>query len=306
MKNTFFILLALSSLALVSCEDFFSQTVEIDPPPYDKQLSFHLNLTDRDSAVQLVLTRNFGILETVPNSDDYFVNGGSAELYKDGQKWLTLAPASADSGFVLVGELPEPLQSGSTYEIRAAHPDDPMVSAVQTMPADFVVDSARVKRNAISGQFGDEFDLVDVFLKDQPGVRNYYEITIVVNEYYISVDPITGLYDTVYTGQQYTRYVDEYPDPNVEPGFDNGGLLSDQFFDGQAYKFQAKIYSGSNNDLLVRVRNITEEYYRWSRSYQAKYDAEENPFFEPVSVFDNLVDGLGIFSVARERVFEVR
>ncbi|MBK6994814.1 MAG: DUF4249 family protein [Lewinellaceae bacterium] len=54
------------------------------------------------------------------------------------------------------------------------------------------------------------------------------------------------------------------------------------------------------------MRNITEDYYRWSRSYQAKYDADENPLVEPVSVFNNLVDGLGIFSVAREKVFIVQ
>ncbi len=69
MKNILFIL-CISSLALVSCEDFFSQTVEIDPPPYEKQLSFHLNLTDQDTSIRVLLTRNFGILEAVPNYDD--------------------------------------------------------------------------------------------------------------------------------------------------------------------------------------------------------------------------------------------
>jgi hypothetical protein len=297
MKKILFIL-TISSFALTSCEDFFSQTVEIDPPPYTKQLSFHLNLSDQDSTVRMTLGRNFGILETVPNYNDFLVKGGTAELYKDGQKWLTLAPLSNDSSFVLVGNLPQPLQIGSTYEIRAAHPDFPPTSASQTMPNDFMVDSARVKRNAISGQFGDEYDLVDVFLQDQGGVRNYYEFKMTSGYYATSYDPNTGTFDTI-GYYEYPIYPEEFSDPNVAFGVGESGLISDQFFDGQSYKFQVRIYSNSIGMLSIHVRNITEEYYKWSRSYQAKFDAEDNPLVEPVSVFSNLVDGLGIFSVAR-------
>ncbi len=297
--------LALASLTLASCEDFFSQTVEIDPPVYDKQLSFHLNMNDQDSSVQLLLTRNYGILETVTNQDKYLVRNGSAELYKDGQQWLTLQPLSVDSSFVLVGKLPQPLQSGSTYEIRASHPDFPKVSAIQLMPNDFVVDSARVKRNASSGQFGDKLDLVEIFLKDQGGVKNYYEVSLAVRQYYIDFDPITGELDTLFEYEQ-PLYVEDYPDPNVSVGFKEGGLISDQFFDGQSYKFQARVQSYSGNEYTVRVRNVTEAFYNWSRSYYLKLDDGGNPFVEPVSVFNNLVDGLGIFSVAREKRFYVQ
>ncbi len=304
MKNILFFFLTLSTLALVSCEDFFSQTVEIDPPPYTKQLSFHLNLTDRDTSVRLVLTRNFGILETVPNYEDYFVKGGSAEIYKDGQKWVTLAPLSIDSVFVLEGKLPEPLKSGSTYEIRAEHPDYPKVNAIQVMPSDFVVDSARIKRNTSSGQFGDKFDQIEVFLQDQPAVRNYYEVAMTALSYLTSYDPISGTFDTIGV-YEYAVYPEDFSDPNVAFGVKGSGLISDQFFDGQSYKFQARVYSGYG-EYTVRVRNVTEDYYRWSRSYQAKYDAEDNPLVEPVSVFNNLENGLGIFSTAREKVFIVK
>ncbi|MFN0173413.1 MAG: DUF4249 domain-containing protein [Saprospiraceae bacterium] len=303
MKNILFIL-CISSLALVSCEDFFSQTVEIDPPPYEKQLSFHMNLTDQDTSIRVLLTRNFGILETVPYYDDYFVKGGSMELYKDGQKWISLAPLSGDSNFVFVGVFPGPLQSGSTYEVRAEHSDFPKVNATQIMPGDFVVDSARVKRNASSGPDGEQLDLVEVFFQDQPGVRNYYDVAISTLSYYTYYDPNTGMYDTLGL-YQYPIYPEDFTDPNVAFGFKGSGLIGDQFFDGQSYKFQARIY-GSSEAMTVRVRNITEDYYRWSRSYQAKYDADENPLVEPVSVFNNLVDGLGIFSVAREKVFIVQ
>ena len=297
-------ILGLFALTFTACsDDFFSQTIEIDPPPYTKQMSFHLNLSDQDTSISVLLTRNYGILETVPNQEDYFLSGGSMALYKDGQPWLTLTPDSPTSSFLFNGKLPEPLQTGSAYEIRAEHPDYPAVSATQRMPAGFQVDSARVKRNTSSGQFGDKFDLVEVFLKDQPGVRNFYEVTLEGVFFYEQYDPNTGEVDTIY--QRYSVYPESFPDPNIVGGVNSSGLISDQFFDGQSYKFQAQVYASSGTKLLVRVRHITEEYYRWSRSYQEKIDTDGNPLVEPVSVFTNLKDGLGIFAVAREQVFEV-
>lgn len=299
-------LFAFFAVALSACsDDFFSQTVAIDPPAYEKQLSFHLNLVDSDSTVRLVLSRNYGILETVPDISDYFVSGGSAELYQDGQKWLTLTPLSADSSFVLVGKLPQTLHPGSTYEIRAEHPDFPKVSAIQVMPGEFGVDSARLKHNVGSGQFGEKFDLVEVFFNDPPGVRNYYEVKISDLYLNISYDPNTGMLDTIgYT--EYPIYVEDFTDPNVAFGVQGSGLISDQFFEGKSYKLQARISGYDGSRYVVHVRNITEEYYRWSRSYQAKSDAEDNPLIEPISVFNNLTNGLGIFSVAREKVFVVQ
>jgi hypothetical protein len=293
-------------VSMSSCEDFFSQTVEIDPPPYEKQLALHLNLTDRDTTVRLLVSRNYGILETVPDQRDYLITNAQGALYKDGQLWLNLAILSPDSNFMLVGELPEPFQQGSTYEFRVNHPDYPEASASQTMPGDFTVDSVRIKRNAGSGQFGDEFDFIEVFMKDTPGERNFYELALVSVNYSVYYDPTTGLTDT-FGVYEYPYYVEEYSDPNVAYGINYGGLLSDQFFDGQEYKFQARVYSSSSLNTLYRVyvRNVSEAYYKWSRSYQSKIDADDNPLVEPVSIFSNLTNGLGIFSLRKEKEFLV-
>ncbi len=307
MKYFFFILSA--SFLLNACsDDFFSQTVKIDPPEYDKQLSFHLLLDNNDSIIRLTITRNYGILETVQNNQDWYVKGATAELYENGQKWVTFVPLSLDSSFVLTGVLPHPFQTGSTYEIRAAHPDYPTVSAVQLVPNDFQVDSARVRRDAVPGEFGSRLDLLEIFLQDQQGVKNYYEVTILKRYYDYSYDPSTGVYDTIGV-YEYPLGVDAYNDPNVQYGFGNAGLISDQFFEGQSYKFQAR-YDGPNDGfsdstVIVRVRSVTEDYFKWSRSYQANFDVDENPLVEPISVFNNLENGLGIFSIAQEKNFEL-
>ncbi|MBL7806655.1 MAG: DUF4249 domain-containing protein [Saprospiraceae bacterium] len=300
MKNIL-IIFCLSAIALTSCESFFSQTVEIDPPAYDKQLSLHLNLTDRDTAVNLVLSRNYGILEYVDDEEDYYVKGGAVQVLKNGQPWLELHPVNADSSFYFSGILPEPFQIGQTYELRATHPNFPEVRATQVVPGDFQADSARVKRQSASGPFGEQYDLVEVYLKDPAGVKNYYEITMYGIYYWVVQNPNTNELDTLDVGY-YPIFADQYSDPAVQEGYEGGALFSDQFFEGQAYKFQAQVYSNGDLQYFIRIKNVTEDYFKWSRSYQDKRDSEENFLAEPVSVFHNLENGLGIFTVAKERV----
>jgi hypothetical protein len=304
-----FVLLASAALFLQACsEDFFSQTVNIDPPPYSKQLSFHLNLTNEDSLISFAMTRNYGILEDIQRFEDWYVPGATVEIYEDGQKWCTFGPANVDSGYQMTAVLPEDFNPGSTYEIRANHPDFPAARAVQIMPEPLNIDSVSIKYDAVPGEFGDRLNLLEVSIRDQPGVKNYYEVTLFSNSLVVIYNP-DGQTDTLGL-QRYALYVDGYNDPNVVAGFDNGGLLSDQFFDGKTYKFQARFYANSYNvadsTIAVRVRSVTEDYYKWSRSYQAYYDADDNPLVEPISIFHNLENGLGIFSVAQEKNYFIK
>ena len=79
-------------LILSGCsEEFFNQTAEIDPPFYKRQLVLHQLVSDADSFLRVELTRNFGILETVKESN-WYVLGAEIEWWVDGQKIRTLEP----------------------------------------------------------------------------------------------------------------------------------------------------------------------------------------------------------------------
>ncbi len=308
------LLLFFSALVFASCEDAFSTTVNVDPPEYEPQLVFHLLPTDQDSTLRLVLTRNFGLLEVVRNDKNWYVSGATAEWWQNGQKVLTLTPLSGDSNFVYVGKLPQPLQPGDQYEVRVQHPNYPSVRAVQVMPAKFDADSARVKKLAGGGEFNSQYQ-IDFTIRDQPNAANFYEISVFSQQYIIVTifNPSTGMvtYDTLGSAE-YAVYFDEFLDRNTVTGSGNTALISDQLFDGQAYKFQAKFSPSfySSVDTMpaytVRVRNITKDYYQWSRSYYERYENEYNIFSEPVTVFNNLENGLGIFGLATEKVYKTK
>lgn len=308
------IFLFATTVLFSSCEKFFSQVVEIDPPEYEKSLVFHQTISDQDSTIRLILSRNFGILEQVDNTPQWYVSGATVEWWQNGQKILTLTPLSADSGYIYVGTFPAKAQPGQEYEIRVSHPDYAAVRAVQKMPIPIAsLSEVILDRNAGVDSGGSPQSEIEVSFKDEAGVDNYYEILLSGQFSYLEYLGMDGqgnfLYDTVYF--ESNVYFDNTFDPNIEKGVGESVLLTDRFFDGETYKFKGRFYAyggGTTDSIPYKfiIRSVTPEYYYWSKSYYLKDQTDDNPFAEPVSVYNNLENGLGIFGLFSERKFLIQ
>ncbi|MCC6412842.1 MAG: DUF4249 domain-containing protein [Saprospiraceae bacterium] len=297
-------------LLLSACsEDFFNQTVDIDPPEYEKQMVTHVKTGINDTAMDLSVTRNYGVLETVP-PDGWGVSNALVELWEGDQKLRTFSP-EANTNYLYITPLsPGLFQPGHTYTLKISHPEYDTVTAVQTMPYAPAVDSVTYDKAGGVNAFGEELSDIDVYLMDTPGELNYYEIAIFGEYVYV---------DSIYDGSGNLISVDTLvfessfepegsDDANVQPGYNNTLLISDQFFDGKAYKLNARLYrnQGEPTNFAVHVRTLTEDYFLYSISALRKYDSEGIPFVEPVSVHDNLDKGIGIFGLYNETVVRVK
>ena len=313
-----YLIILLSALSLTSCsEDFFSQTVDVDPPAYDKQIVVHEFIGDDDDSLRIEVKRNFGILEN-PSPNDYNVLFATVQWYDNGQLAATLQPRF-EEGWAYVAATGG-LQAGHTYELRAEHADFPAIRAVQVMPAKPEVDSVSWRRNAGIDSEGVALMAFDVYLRDRPGEKNFYEIRVAAAQYYFEYEfDDNGLPVLDSLGQPVILDTLEYyayflnpssaEDPNAEEGIGRGLLITDQLFDGQRYKFSfrgQKIY-GDNGTQQFRlmVRSVTEEYYLYSLSRERQQRAEGNPLAEPVTVYDNIENGIGAFALFAERVYEI-
>jgi hypothetical protein len=309
-------LLALSALAACS-DDFFSQTVDIDPPAYDKQLVVHEFVADTDISLRVELTRNFGILEDVP-SEAWPVPGAVVRWYDNGELALTLTPLP-DSPFVYTAALPQALQAGHTYELRAEHADYPAIRAVQTLPAAPAVDSVVFRATAGIDDDGEELQSVDVYLRDPGGQVDYYELRVAAWQLVIEyeTDPFGNwildslglpIADTI--GFDYRALdPDQAEDPNAREGIGEGLFVSDRHFDGQPYKFAFRMHKEFDPlgppRYRVTVRAVTEAYYQYALSRRRAERADDNPLAEPVTVFDNIEGGIGLFGLFAQRVYEI-
>lgn len=296
------------SIGLASCSgDFFSQTLEVDPPEYEKQFVLHGFGSNLDSTFRISLTQNYGILENVPDSA-WAIPDATVEIYEAGQKKATLAMMADNPEQYAVTVLPGFFQPGETYELRASHPGFPVVTCRQTMPKPVAVDSVRFRQKAGIDPDGIKLSAIDVFLEDEPGVENFYEIKLAyawpVLEF--SHDSLGNLIADTIGYEIYNVTLLDSDDPNAVPSYGDGIAVSDQFFDGLSYKFVAKMYESYSNNYKVYVRAITEEYYLWSVSAKRKYDADDNPLAEPVTTYTNLDAGIGAFGLAHEQVFDIK
>lgn len=87
----------------------------------------------------------------------------------------------------------------------------------------------------------------------------------------------------------------------------DNGLYADLFskpliLQGETiYDFQGKVFlvpgdTFGVNTLHVLLRTVTEEYYDYFYTRDLQASVENNPFAQPVQVFDNIEGGLGIFA----------
>ena len=324
MKNAFQPIIASLFAAIclfegTSCTNFFSQTIDADPPEYEKSLVFHTFTSDRDSFVRVELTRNFGIFDDVRGTKSWYVGGAVAEWWIDGRRegYFRVATDSAtlaDSVVAYEYVLSAPVKAGQRCEIRVSHPDFEPVRAEQTMPSLLYADVPQLKRNvANEPSGGSEIHEVSITIQDTPGEKNYYAFLLRRKERMLT--PIFSGTQVTFDTIEYERsyYFNQETDPNFQQGVNSMVLLPDQFFDGNSYRFVGRFTHYDNGAFnqdsvpyTLIVRKCTEAYYRWSLSYAKQYDAQGNPFIEPILVFSNVENGLGIFGLFSERKFELQ
>lgn len=308
MRATFPMLLMAAFFAACS-GDFFEQTIDLDEPAYERQLVTYTSIGQHDTMWQLGLSRNHGILQSVPDSA-WYVKNAKLEILQGGQPLLSAAPLASNANIYQASIPPGLFQPGQTYEFRASHPDFTTASAFQTMPGPFQVDSVRYRQNGGIDSDGTELSSIDVFLKDAAGEENYYAIEVFTVTIYVYqvFDPATGqlVNDTSYYENRLFPYTVE--DPNAQLTY-SAVLVNDQFFKGLPYKAAFKFYrynGNINTYFKVLVRSVTRDYYQlWLTEY-ARANADDNPLAEPVSVYSNLENGIGVFSLFYEFEFFVQ
>ena len=290
MKNIFFVLSVL--LFLTSCEDFFSTTIKVDPPPHEDQMVIHAYIGDTDSILAISVTKSIGILEN-RNQDTIYVDDATVELFKDGQLLFTfdtLSPDERPLNYFQV--LNEQLGGvGSEFEIRATHPRLGTATAKQMMPTIVPMNDVVFKENA-GVMEGERVDGVELTFNDPSGEKNFYEFSV------YKLDPGGFTYSVSITTN----------DPLVHESIKyDTWLLSDETFDGKEYKITLlEYYNSLDEDMVVVVNNITEDWYHYAKSVRNQLNAEDLGLFaEPVSISTNVDGGLGIFGANIERVYPI-
>jgi hypothetical protein len=215
---------------------------------------------------------------------------------------------------------------GKTYKLEVTHPDFETVYGETTIPTPIPIlsfDTATVITNQEWG--GYENFQAKIKFKDPLGEKNYYRLVYSkfagVSQSYGSSpnDGDSMIYLTNELRGTYINSSDKLLNPSEEDAndflFGSAGnyynLFTDELIDGKEYELSFTVdlmnnyYGGSFKQtkkkgefmrLTITLQSITREAYLYMKSVHANKYYESDFFSEPVQVFTNIENGIGIFA----------
>jgi hypothetical protein len=181
---------------------------------------------------------------------------------------------------------------GSTYFIGVASKNG-FASSSAKMPSQFTGSSKLVLNGGVD-QTGIPSDLILITWNDNGAENNYYKINFY---YYSDLAEEFVLFEFETTDQ--VLLSNETIKTN-----DGGYIFKDDLFNGKTKTLSAVPSFGLTSPTapykyLIQLTNMSEEYYKYLTTLQRYRDAQDfstGLFSEPVVVFNNITNGLGIWA----------
>lgn len=323
MKFKTIILLFLTSHIFVSC---VRDDLEVDIPPQESKIVVNAMIYSGDT-IRANISRSEHILNT--NSLVY-LNDATVKLYRNGIFVENLVNEAYDykykSNFKsALGTKP---QVGEKYQIIVEHPKHKTAtSSIIQMPEkiDIINVDVKIKKSTKNHINVIEYSLK---IKDKTG-KNYYVI-----------EPISTIIDAVKNDgteekkqmPEYKGYISDDPIFEYKDKYSNNNFFfSNNLIEGQEFNVrfsdeELAFYMWSNGDietyniptydeiasnyksykvtLKIKLHSISEDTYKYIKSMRLYSATEGDPFSEPVLIYSNIKDGLGIFGCSSYNYYE--
>ena len=294
MKNNLFIFLF---IALTAC----SKVVEIDVP-FDKPSIVVNSIIQPDTFMTAKLSLSNFILDSKPYYDT--IMDATVEVYEDGN-YLGALNYENDYNYSNHSLYPK---AGSAYELRVAKPGYEMVTAKTTVPKNppqFEI----INIQDITGEYGNTQKELTIKITDIPDT-SYYEFFISQYQYvYLIINNVSVVVDSTLLriGMVTSNLL---VSPDGDSYYSNSFLFDDVLFQNTSITLKITLPNLTYNytlekmppdiNLYISMRVINEDYYKYIVSLEKQQESEWTPFAEPVFVYNNINNGLGIFSSYRE------
>jgi hypothetical protein len=280
-------------LVLSSCEDYLTKTIEFEEVGYEPQIVINAKVKDSIDYMNISISQNVNYANN-SNSEFQLIDGAEVKFFIDGDELAVEDEAfevnnSSDlynhhvkfpSGFDVANK---------EFSMEVSHPDYPTANTVTSINTFPEITNISFEENARTGtDFGYPImqDATTFTIEDRDDGINYYKFGI------------RGDFD----------YNIEVDDPFAVELYFGGLIISDEDFNGSSKEFT--VYSQNlewdESDLTLIITNISESEYKFSDSYSTYQSAQDFGFFsEPVTLFTNIENGLGIFSAEQVQKFPI-
>jgi len=199
-------------------------------------------------------------------------------------------------------------ENGKGYRLEVTVPGYPQLIGEDIVPFPVALETIEMDTIETFGEIDERVYKVEINVgfTDPIGAQDYYHLSL-YNQVLDPVEdkgPISGFDEaTSENGLVPLMPLENAEDnPAVTFHYEDGGILfTDEDFDGQ--KAGLKFYSliSLNNEAKMGkvvgiLRTVSKGYYLYHTSLSRQIANKDRPFVEPISVYSNIEEGLGIFS----------
>lgn len=240
------------------------------------------------------------------SASKYIYDAAAIPLINDAQVTITNSAGNSilltNQGNGIYASLTERPEPGEVYSIEVSHSDYDNVSSSNQLPGEINIAHIDWDQQAIVA--GDFYRRIDISFQDSPD-KDFYMVRVkgifweyIYNEETWEIEDSTLIV-----------YPIEFFSQNA--ALDNSSFkitptsisFTDEIFNGSLFTFDILIddfyFSGEKmkiQSIYISMSKISQEYYWYETSYQAYLSAQYNLFAQPVQVYTNIENGLGIFA----------
>lgn len=306
-KIILFFLLYTLSLSFVSCE----KILDIDIPETDKHLVIN-SFVKPDSLLVLNVSKSMSVLDDgdIPYPDDVVI-----KLYEDNnfiENLKSVGNGNFTSSVILNQE--------RSYKIVADYPGLPGISADCNFPEKVLIKSVDTSTVEISnsdpyGEYKQTQLNLKIKISDPEKDDNYYMLAISIDQpvYDYNKPDTTGTpviigYEPQYIWFEGSEFIFDYDYFTISGIF--GQTFTDGIFNGKDFSIDVGIdisnmsETSSTPKIKVVLLSLSKELYTYIDSFNKSNSVSGNPFAQPVQIYTNIKNGLGIFGSYNIDVFE--
>lgn len=298
-------ILLLSAVATILLFAGCEKDVVIKVPEKDPSLVL-IALQQKGEVISASVGRSRHILQPRPGFDlleYYTVKDAQVVVYENGVSIDTLTYQPAE--YLYKSGRGRVTREGYTYSIKANAPDFKEITAESTIPSQSTIAEVRWEKNVRTNSYGERIDEITVRFND-PAEKNFYMLGIYQANY--SGYRELPVYCVSSTDKDIETVNGEEDPAETENCLDGGNLLMrDVNFNGGQKILKLSVISNYLDEFVnpstgatarpyVKLYRITEDHFKFAKSYNVFDNTDDNPFAEPVNVFTNVKNGYGIFS----------
>ncbi|MBL0740564.1 DUF4249 domain-containing protein [Chryseolinea lacunae] len=218
-------------------------------------------------------------------------------VVKDG---ATANPLSYD-GQYLTFRSKEKATTGKSYTLTVSAPGYETIASTVTIPEAVEIVEVKSERTLFPEMPEYYQRIFEIRFKDPAHRLNYYALSIqnVSNNSFNreNTPMLTRPLNPTFAEDYYSEWFQHYKVSTAEYNL----LFNDRLFDGSDYTFKVACFEQNIDEAtpleyIIILKSIGEEYYQYRVTYNLQLESKDDPFAQPVQIYNNIQNGYGIFA----------